>query len=179
MYQVIFKKLAVAIGFGILLVVNPTATGENSNLLDKSSKKEIDVSKISIGGIKLGMKEKEIIKKLGRPKSRTTKYDDVCYSSYITTWKYNELEIEGLSTSNNVSQSEVHLIKTSSSHHPTDKGIKVGDRIGKAQKTYSAFLSRNDTKNYLAYPNDAFGGLVFSISKQGVIREIQLLGASC
>ncbi|MBE9107221.1 hypothetical protein IQ229_20510, partial [Nostoc cf. edaphicum LEGE 07299] len=88
--QVMFKKLAAGIGFGILLAVNPIAIGENnslnyhSNLFDKSTKKAIDVSKISIGDIKLGMKEKDIIQKLGKPKSRTTKYDDVCYGAYIT-----------------------------------------------------------------------------------------------
>ncbi|RAM53097.1 MAG: hypothetical protein C6Y22_03160 [Hapalosiphonaceae cyanobacterium JJU2] len=180
-----FKKLGVGIGFGILLAINPIAMGENNssnyhnNLLDKSNKKAIDVSQISIGGMKLGMKETEIIKQLGKPKSRTTKYDDVCYSSYITTWKYNGLEIEGLSTSSNASQSQVHFIKTSSSLYPTEKGIKVGDRISKAQKAYSAFLSRNDTKNDLVYSNDAYGGLVFSSNKQRRIKEIRLLGASC
>ncbi|MBW4608180.1 MAG: hypothetical protein KME22_13400 [Hassallia sp. WJT32-NPBG1] len=95
-------KIGVFIGFGILIALNPVAIGEKNisnyhiNLFDKSSKKAIDVYKISIGNIKLGMKENEIIKQLGKPKSRTTKYDDVCYGAYITTWNYNGLEIEGL-----------------------------------------------------------------------------------
>jgi hypothetical protein len=179
-----FKKLVAGISLGILLTVSPTAIGENNSpnygnyVLNKSNKKAIDVSKISIGGIKLGMKEIDIIKKLGKPKSRTTKYDDVCYSSYITTWKYNGLEIEGLSTSNNTSISEVHKITTSSSSYPTEKGVKVGDSISKAQKAYSA-LSSKKSENNLSYSNDAYGGLVFSSNKQSVIREIILLGASC
>ncbi|MCL6755417.1 hypothetical protein KBT16_32330 [Nostoc sp. CCCryo 231-06] len=180
-----FKKLAAGIGFGILLAVNPIAIGENnssnyrSNLLDKSSKEAIDVSKISIGDIKLGMKEKDIIKKLGKPKSRTTKYDDVCYTSYITTWKYNGLEIEGLSTSNNASKSEVHQISASSSRYPTENGVKVGDRINTVQKAYSTLLSTIDSEKNLVYPNDAYGGLLFSTNKQRRIREIRLVEASC
>ena len=177
-------KIGVLIGFGILIALNPVAIGENNisnyriNLFEKSSKKAIDVSKISIGGIKLGMKENEIIKQFGKPKSRTTKYDDVCYGAYITTWKYNGLEIEGLSTSNNASISEVHQIATSSLSYPTEKGVKVGEGISKAQKAYSAFSSRF-SENNLAYSNDAYGGLVFSSNKQRVIREIRLLAASC
>lgn len=94
---------------GIILAVSSNAIADNSpknaNYISyKSNKKAIDVSKISIGAIKLGMKEKDILKKFGKPKSRTVKYDDVCHNSYITTWKYNGLEINGLSTTNNPSQ---------------------------------------------------------------------------
>jgi hypothetical protein len=183
--QIMFKKLAAGIGFGILLAVNPIAIGENnnsnyrSNLLDKSTKKAIDVSKISIGDIKLGMKEKDIIGKLGKPKSRTTKYDDVCYGAYITTWNYDGLEIEGLSSSNKISESQVHFINTSSSVYPTIQGVKVGDRISTAQKAYSTFSSTIDSEKNLVYPNDAYGGLIFSINKQRLIRKISLLAASC
>ena len=177
-------KIGVLVGFWILIALNPVAIGEKNisnyhlNLFDKSSKNVIDVYKISIGNIKLGMKENEIIKHLGKPKSRTTKYDDICHSAYITTWNYNGLEIEGLSSSNNASQSQVHLITASSSRYPADKGVKVGDGISKAQKAYSTFLSRNDN-NFLAYTNDAYGGLVFSSNKQRLIREIRLVAASC
>ncbi|MEH2207448.1 MAG: hypothetical protein V7K53_25835 [Nostoc sp.] len=180
-----FKKLAVGIGFGILLAVNPIAIGENNssnyhiNFLEKSTKKAIDVSKISIGDMKLGMKEKEIIKKLGKPKSRTTKYDDVCYGAYITTWNYDGLEIEGLSNSKNASTSEVHQITASSSRYPTENGVKVSNRISTAQKAYSTFSSTIDSEKNLVYPNDAYGGLVFSSNKQRRIRQIRLLAASC
>ncbi|BDA76408.1 hypothetical protein CAL7716_105740 (plasmid) [Calothrix sp. PCC 7716] len=179
-----FKKLVLGISLGILFTLSPAAIGESnslnhsSNVFNKSSKKAIDVGKISIGNIKLGMKERDIIRILGKPKSRSIKYDDVCYGSYITTWKYNGIEIEGLSTTNNPRQSEVHQIIASSPSYPTEKGVKVGDGISRARKAYSAIISRVNGNN-LAYSNDAFGGLVFSSSKQQVIRTIRLLGASC
>jgi hypothetical protein len=183
-----FTKLTSGICVGILLTVSPTVMGENNifthstHPVGKSNRKAIDVSKISIGGIKLGMKEKDIIKILGKPKSRAIRYDDVCYSSYITTWKYNGLEIEGLSTTNNPSQSQVHLIDTFSSRYSTEKGVKVGDSVGKAQKAYSNLLSkfeRGEEFDNLAYSNDAYGGLVFSSNKQRVIRNIRLVATSC
>jgi hypothetical protein len=196
-----FKKLAAGIGFGILFAVNPIAIGENhssnypSNFLDKSSKKLIDSSKNSIGGIKLGMKEKDIIKKLGKPKSRTITYGKFCdFDLYTTTWKFNGLEIEGLSTSSNPSKSEVHQITTTSSSYPTEKGVKVSDRITTALKAYSTFLSTHeytstlstsellskiDSENGLVYPNDAYGGLFFSINKQKGIKEIRLVKGAC
>jgi maltose-binding protein MalE len=183
-----FQKIVLSICVGILLATTPTVVDANKShsysnyVSNKSSKNAIDVSKISIGSIKLGMKEKDITKILGKPKSKTIKYDDVCYGSYITTWKYNELEIEGLSTTNNSNKSQVHMIITSTSRYPTERGVKVGDNISKAQKAYSNLLSkfeRGEGFDNLAYSNDAYGGLVFSSNKQRVIRKIRLVAASC
>ncbi|MUG96610.1 hypothetical protein F7734_31450 [Scytonema sp. UIC 10036] len=177
----------------MLLAVNTVAIGENTsldyghNLLYKSNKKEIDVTRISIGGIKLGMEEKDIIKKLGKPKSRTKVYDDVCYSAYITTWKYDGLEIRALNYSglgvrgipaSIANKNQVYHITASSSQYPTEKGVKVGDRTSKAEKAYSPFSSKNEG-DILVYPNDAFGGLSFLSNKQRVIRKIDILMASC
>ncbi|BAZ54287.1 hypothetical protein NIES4103_69720 (plasmid) [Nostoc sp. NIES-4103] len=198
------KKIGAAIIFSIVFAFNPfnsIVIGENSNsnyrshLFDKSSKKLIDSSKISIGGIKLGMKEKDIIKKLGKPKSRTIKYRDFCdFDLYTTIWKFDGLEIEGLSTTNNPSKSEVHQITIYSSYYPTEKGVKVGDNIIKALKAYSTLLStyeytstlstsellsKIDTENPLVYANDAYGGLFFSVNKQRNIREIRLVAGAC
>ncbi|NJN12494.1 MAG: hypothetical protein HC815_32870 [Richelia sp. RM1_1_1] len=168
---------------GILLAVSPSAIGENNSLnnninylFDKSNKKEIDVTKISIGGIKLGMQEKELIQKLGKPKSRTIKYDDGCYNSYVTTWKYDGLEITGLSDTNNPSQSRVESMFTFSSRYPTEKGIKVGDNISKAQKAYFNLLSqfnRRKDLDYLGYYTSEFhGGLSFSSDKQKSLNKL-------
>lgn len=89
-----FKKIVSGVSLGILFTLSPAAMGESNNLnysnnvFNKYSKKAIDVDKISIGNIKLRMRERDITRILGKPKSRTIKYDNVCYSSYITTWKY-------------------------------------------------------------------------------------------
>ena len=198
------KKIGAAIVFTIVFAFNPfnpIVIGKNNNLnsrgnlFNKSSKKLIDSSKISIGGIKLGMKEKDIIKKLGKPKSRTIKYKDFCdFDLYTTTWKFDGLEIQGLSSYNNPSISEVHQITSYSSYYPTEKGVKVGNNIIKALKAYSTLLSTNeytstlstsellskiDSENRLGYANDAYGGLFFSTNKQRGIREIRLVAGAC
>jgi hypothetical protein len=146
----------------------------------------IDVSKISIGGIKLGAGDKDVIKVLGKPKSRNIKYDDICYSSYVTTWKYNQAEIVGLSTSNNPNKSKVYRIMVSSPNYPTEMGVKVGDKIDKARKAYSNLVSkyeraedRGEKLDTLGYLNADFGGLVFEVNKQGIIQKIHLAKASC
>ncbi|NJL79061.1 MAG: hypothetical protein HC917_09885 [Richelia sp. SM2_1_7] len=64
-----FQKLVPAISLGIIVAIAPNVIADNSpknaNYLSyKSNKKAIDVGKISIGGIKLGMKEKDIVKKI-------------------------------------------------------------------------------------------------------------------
>jgi hypothetical protein len=196
-----FQKIVSGICLGVILVVSPTAIAENNSPNDttyfsyKSSKKLIDSSKVSIGGIKLGMKEKDIVKILGKPKSRTVKYNDFCsLNLYTTIWKFNGLEIEGLSTSNNSNKSEVHLITTTSSRYPTEKGVKIGVNISTALTAYSTLLSTNEytstlstsellskvnSENGLNYPNDAYGGLFFSVNKQKVIREIRLVKGAC
>ena len=76
----------------------------------------------------------------------------------------------------------MHQIKASSSRYSTEKGVKVGDSISKAQKAYSTSKSNSETgkdENYLTYPNAAFGGLMFIGDKQMIIKEISLADASC
>lgn len=179
------KKLLTVIVLGILLIVNPIATGKsNSNFLDKKSQTQmIDVTKISIGGIKIGMTEKEIIKKLGKPKSRTAKMRNYCFNTYDTIWNYDGLKIIFSSDSKNES-GRVDEIITSSPLYPTEKGIKVGDDISKAKKAYSTFDTPSSrmasSKDLLVYVNDDYGGgLSFATNQRGKIREIKLLAISC
>ncbi|MBW4513247.1 MAG: hypothetical protein KME64_43225 [Scytonematopsis contorta HA4267-MV1] len=186
------KSILPSIFLGILLTTSLSSVHANSNrnynnfIVNNSNRTAIDVSKISIGGIKLGAGDKDVTKLFGKPKSRTIKYDDICYSSYVTTWKYNQAEIVGLSTSNNPNQSKVHRIMVSSPSYPTEMGVKVGDKIDKARKAYSNLVSRYERAenrgqklDTLGYLNDAFGGLVFEVNKQGIIQKIHLSKASC
>lgn len=183
--KVMLKKLGILFSLGILLTVSCTTIDENNNSnsdnypTEESKEKEIDASKISIGGIKLGMREKDIVEILGEPKSRTINYDDACYGAYITTWKYDGLDIEGLSNVDNSSQSEVYLINAYNSNYPTEKKIRIGDSITKAQKAYSNFSALNVEQEKLVYPNDAYGGLTFFTDTQRKINKISLLAGSC
>jgi hypothetical protein len=175
-----WKQLLTVMIFGILLIVNPITTGKsNSNILDnKSQIQMIDVTKISIGGIKLGMTEKEIIKKLGKPKSRTAKMRN-CLNTYDTIWNYDGLEITFSSHSKNES-GRVEIIITSSPLYPTEKGIKIGDDISKAKKAYSTFARTTSSKDLLVYGNDDYGGgLSFATNQRGKIREIKLIATGC
>lgn len=181
-----FKTSSICLG---ILLTSLSIVDANSNynqIDDDSNQTVIDVSKISIGGIKLGMREQDLVEILGKPKSIKTEYDDARYRSYVTTWEYNQIKIKGLSTNNNSTQSKVHQITVSSPNYHTEKEVKVGDKIDKAQKTYSDFISQYDKAedigenlDGLGYINGEYGGLVFEINKQGIIHKINLLKSSC
>ena len=62
---------------------------------------KFDVKKASIGGIRLGVSEKDIIKKLGLPKSRKTGYSPCGESKYIAlTYNGINIELDGISETN-------------------------------------------------------------------------------
>jgi hypothetical protein len=135
--------------------------------------KEIDVSKISIGKIKIKMNTSTVTKILGQPSQKQVEYDDVCYGSYITTLNYSQLEVGAFGQNSGL----VYNIKTTNPAYATSEGIKVGDLVSKAKKAYAKYQSQQDSEA-LRYVNQAFGGLKFKTS-QGIITEIDLLGSSC
>jgi hypothetical protein len=135
--------------------------------------REIDVSKISIGKIKIKMNTSTVTKILGQPSRKQVEYDDVCYSSYITTLNYKQLEVGAFGQNIGL----VYNIKTTNPAYATSEGVKVGDPISKAKKAYAKYQSQQDSEA-LRYVNQAFGGLKFT-TRQGIITEIDLLGSSC
>lgn len=150
--------------------VSPPPTASQRQL------KTIDASKISIGGLKLGMTAATITKMLGPPPQRQQEYDDICLGGYVTTLKYDRLEIHLVG--NTKQDGRIHYIATTNRSYPTSEGVRVGDLLSKAQQTYNQFSSEQNSQYTLAYVSEGYGGLGFKASN-GKIATIDLLATSC
>lgn len=161
--------------------ISSTLPIANSNREDiaLSQKRKFDINRASIGGLQLGISEKEVIKKLGLPKSRKTGYSACGDNNYISL-KYNGLNIE-LTANSGTSKFYVNSITTTSSQYYTNIGIKVGDSMNKARKNYLKGTF-NDTqevdKLYFSDPQYNWSGIGFD-GKKGVVRSISIAVASC
>jgi hypothetical protein len=122
-------------------------------LISQAEQPKIDVAKLSIGGIKLGMTEKQVTKILGKPQTKQT------VSRYIT-------------------DGQLEQITSRSKSHGTKEGVRVGDPVSKATATYGKFQSEQNEKS-TSYPNSVNGGLSFVTNSAGNITEIILVAASC
>jgi hypothetical protein len=158
-------------------VANTLSNSQQSQIYLTSKKlaraKLIDVSKISIGKLKIGMNMQTVNRILGQPNRKKVENDNICHNSDITTLNYNRLEI-GLLGKNS---GQIFNIQTTNPAYRTSEGIRVGDPVSKAKKAYAKYQSQQDSEA-LRYVNQSYGGLSF-ITSQGVITEIDLLSESC
>jgi hypothetical protein len=150
----------------------------SSFVISKADKPSIDVAKVSIGSLKLGMTEKQIIRLLGKPSSITKeKSDNTCYWSTSTSIKYQNLDIF-------IADGSLDNISTTSKSYATKEGVRVGDPISKAKKIYgskfgSEQIIRDQQEYSIAYINANYGGLSFEANQQGIITKIGLMSQSC
>jgi hypothetical protein len=147
-------------------------------VISKAEKPLIDVAKVSIGSLKLGMTEKQVTRLLGKPSSiEKEKGVSNCYWNTSTSIKYRNLEIF-------IADGSVETITTTSKSYATKEGVRVGDPISKAKKIYgSKFGSEqaiHDKNEYsVAYINANNGGLSFEANQKGIIIKIGLMAQSC
>jgi 3D (Asp-Asp-Asp) domain-containing protein len=140
-----------------------TIGGDSEYLISQSGKsREIDIRKISIGGLKLGMNVNEITKIFGQPRQQYSV--DYCGDTMVAI-KYNKLDI--------YTPNHIFTIKTSNPAYATGEGVRVGDPISKAKKVYAKYKS-TVSGQYLFYStNLGESSLNFKINK-GLITEITL-----
>jgi hypothetical protein len=134
----------------------------------------------SIGGLKIGMSEKEVLKKLGTPRSRKIAPNQ-CTGTNDITLKYSNLELYLLEGSNKTSQSYLSAITTNNSRYITNKGIRVGDLMSKAEQAYSKVATTNEKGLYLSLADRKQNecALTFSSSNGKTVSEIDLVCAIC
>ena len=171
--------------FAIPLLINATSSAiplSNTPLekLASNKKGHITLSNTSIGGLKIGMSESEVIKKLGAPKSRRIAANG-CTGTDDITLEYNNLDIYLLGGSDKTSKSYLSSITTTNSRYITNKGIRVGDLMSKAEKAYSKTAVTGERGWYLslADPKQNECALTFSSKNSKTVSEINLVCAIC
>ena len=170
--------VSITLGSAPFSFANTASVPSPSFVRGKVDKPLIDVAKVSIGSLKLGMNEKQVTRLLGKPSS-SEKEQGVsnCYWTTSTSIKYRNLDIL-------VADGSVDAITTTSKSYVTNEGVRVGDSISKAKKIYgqkfaSEQIIRTKEKYSVAYINANNGGISFEANQQGIITEIGVSAQSC
>jgi hypothetical protein len=130
---------------------------------------KIDFTKISIGGISLGMSESTVIQKLGQPKQRKFQRNNACTGSDLTTLTYPGMIIN---LEAQARRNKVYSILVTTPRYQTNTTIGVGNSIDQARKIYPLQFDRI-TRQWLS-SSSADTSLIFSIDRQSKIESIAL-----
>jgi hypothetical protein len=110
----------------------------------------IDLNQVLIGGIKLKMTEQEVLKKLGKPQEISR--EQLCYGVVVRlTYPGITVDLEEKGQKKDVTR-----ISTTDRRYGTDRGVKPGDPIEKAEKAYAPYAKRNGNILYVSsqkYPD--------------------------
>jgi hypothetical protein len=129
---------------------------------DRLAARNRDLTDVSIGGIKIGMKLSQVTKKLGQP-IQIEKIPNLCSGGEIITLKYYKFTIV-------LHQGIVLGIDSSNPIYQTGEKIRIGDPLRKAQKTYDKILMT--PSNYSEHDRE----LLYNKSADGILRFKSKLG---
>jgi hypothetical protein len=176
-----YRLLALTI---TLLIGSASSAISLANLhpskLALSQKGSIVLSDTSIGGLKIGMSEREVIKKLGAPKSRKIAPNG-CTGTNDISLEYSNLDLYIIEGAKKTDRSYLISITTTNSRYATNKRIRVGDSIGKAEKVYNKVAATGEKGRYLSLAalKDNECALTFSSKNSKTVSEISLVCAIC
>jgi hypothetical protein len=174
MFHKLFSPFCVALT--ILSASSVWAIPDQASLLQSTPKPEPEkfYKKSSLGGIKFEMTEQQLQKLYGRPLKRKVLKTLECGEAPITQIFYTYKNI-------NVELTEVDKIgivtiaKTTDRRYRTDKGIRVGDSIKKAQAAHPD-LERYLLSNNWSSENSFY---LMKTNGRGIITELHLGYSLC
>jgi hypothetical protein len=127
----------------------------------------------SLGGLRLGLPEKGVLKLLGPPAKRGELVFQEADGNYVQDWHYPDKGIE-LSMSAGEKKSGVktiaHIIASAPCAFATRKGIKIGDAESAARKGYAEHVDRETSAEHGIVVGSIYGGIIFDFTKGKVSR---------
>ena len=128
----------------------------------------------SLGGLRLGLPEKDVLKLLGPPAKRDELVFQEADGNYVQDWHYPDKGIE-LSMSAGKKKSGVKTIAIIIASAPctfaTRKGIKIGDAESAARKAYAEHVDRETgAEPGILVVGSIYGGIIFNFTMGKVSR---------
>jgi hypothetical protein len=122
----------------------------------------------SLGGLRLGLPEKAVLKLLGPPATRDKLVLQEADGNYVQHWDYPDKGIE-LSMSAGGKKSGVktiaHIYASAPCTFATRKGIKIGDAESAARKAYTEHVDRESSDPGTLVVGSVYGGIIFNFTK--------------
>ena len=127
----------------------------------------------SLGKLRLGLPEKDVVKLLGSPATRGELMFQEADGNYVQDWHYPDKGIE-LSMSAGQKKSGVKTIFNIAASAPctfaTKKGIKIGDAESAAREAYAEHVDRETSDPGTLVVGSVYGGIIFNFTDGKVSR---------
>ena len=126
-----------------------------------------------LGGLRLDLPEKTVLKLLGSPAKRGALVFQEADGNYVQDWHYPEKGID-LSMSAGEKKSGKKTIANITASAPctfaTKRGIKIGDAESAARKAYAEHVDRETSDPETLVVGSIYGGIIFNFTKGKVSR---------
>jgi hypothetical protein len=127
----------------------------------------------SLGKLRLGLPEKDVVKLLGSPAKRGKLMADEADGNYVQDWHYPDKGID-LVMSAGGKKSAAKKIAAITASAPcsfaTKKGIKIGDAESAARKAYAEHIDRESSVPGTLVVGSLYGGIIFNFTDGQVSR---------
>jgi hypothetical protein len=127
----------------------------------------------SLGKLRLGLPEKDVLKLLGSPATRGKLVFQEADGNYVQDWHYPDKGIELLMSAGE-KKSGVKTIADITASAPctfaTKKGIKIGDAESAARKAYAEHVDRETSDPGTLVVGSIYGGIIFNFTEGKVSR---------
>jgi hypothetical protein len=162
------KILTILIG---TLVLNMF---DASNCRADETATEAMLSAERLGGLRLGLPEKDVLKLLGSPATRGELVFQEADGNYVQDWHYPDKGIELLMSAGEKKSGGKTIANFTASApctFATRKGIKIGDAESAARKAYTEHVDRESSDPGTLVVGSIYGGIIFNFT-EGKVSSI-------
>ena len=127
----------------------------------------------SLGSLRLGLPEKDVLKQLGKPEKQGAIVLQGADGMYVQDWSYpgQGLKLQMTSEKKGGAKSVAHFIATAPCALATRQGIKIGSEESAVRKAYGAHVDRDSPAAAGTFvAGSVYGGIIFDFSKGKVNR---------
>ncbi len=127
----------------------------------------------SLGGLRLGLPEKDVVKLLGPPAKRGALLLQEADGNYVQDWHYPGKGIDLLMSAEKKSgvKTVANITASAPCTFATKKGIKIGDAESAARKAYAAHGDpESGSEPGIFVVGSVYGGIIFNF-KDGKVRR--------
>ena len=160
------KIFAILIGTLVLNVFDASTGRADETVTEAMLRAE------SLGKLRLGLPEKDVVKLLGSPATRGELLFQEADGNYVQDWHYPDKGIELVMRA--VGKKSAKTIAAITASAPctfaTKAGIKIGDAESAARKAYAEHVDRESSVPGTLVVGSLYGGIIFNFTDGKVSR---------
>jgi hypothetical protein len=166
MFQRLFTSLCIALS---VASISPVYAAPHQTAMLQTGSTAVSFKNSSLGGLKFDMSERQVQQLMGKPRKREQSKLEQCGEPAATrvSYTYKNLQVELGEDQGKVG---VTIVKTTDRRFRTNKGIRVGDSIKKAQVADPSLI-KVDNANTWVSDKTMF---LMETNKRGIITSISL-----